>query len=203
MGFKGQKVRTQLLAVFGGLVAVSFLIVLTICVASVTILRNAVLRECDKALRLQIRNNSNFILAETADVLEAKMQTGLKSLALPAALAIHGASQPQYSVTPPATSYADSSKDTLKPPLTTDFRYPCLASESAALQTRRGCDDGYKSISETSAVYVAPGTRFDGSNLASLMAAKQSSVQLSAVVDSFVKNSWSKGGGWTGAYVVL
>ena len=190
MGFKGQKVRTQLLAVFGGLVAVSFLIVLTICVASVTILRNAVLHECDKALRLQIRNNSNFILAETADVLEAKMQTGLKSLALPAALAIHGAGDPQYSVTPPATSYADSSKDTLKAPLTTDFRYPCLASESAALQTRRGCDDGYKSISShTSAVYLAPGTRFDGSNLAALMAAKQSSVQLSAVVDSFVRKS--------------
>ena len=147
MGFKGQKVRTQLLVVFGGLVAVSFGIVLIICVNSVSILRDSVLRECDKALRLQIRNNSNFILAETADVLEAKMQTGLKSLALPAALAIHGASDPQYSVTPPATSYADSSKDTLKAPLMTDFRYPCLASESAALQTRRGCsDDGLKSI---------------------------------------------------------
>ena len=146
MGFKGQKVRTQLLAVFGGLVAVSFGIVFIICVNSVSILRDSVLRECDKALRLQIANNSNFILAETADVLEAKMQTGLKSLALPAALAIHGAGDPQYSVTPPATSYADSSKDTLKLPLTTDFRYPCLASENAALQERRGCDNGYKSI---------------------------------------------------------
>ena len=146
MGFKGQKVRTQLLVVFGGLVAVSFGIVLIICVGSVTILRNAVLNECDKALRLQIRNNSNFILAETADVLEAKMQTGLKSLALPAALAIHGAGDPQYSVTPPATSYADSSKDTLKPPLTTDARYSCLESESAALQARRGCVGGLKTM---------------------------------------------------------
>ena len=146
MGFRGQKVRTQLLKVFGGLVAGSFLIVLIICVGSVTILRNAVLKECDEALRLQIRNNSNFILAETADVLEAKMQTGLKSLALPAALAIHGASQPQYSVTPPATSYADSSKDTLKPPLTTDARYSCLESESAALQARRGCVGGLKTM---------------------------------------------------------
>ena len=146
MGFKGQRVRTQLLVIFGGLVAVSFGIVFIICVNSVSILRDSVLRECDKALRLQIANNSNFILAETADVLEAKMQTGLKSLALPAALAIHGAGDPQYSVTPPATSYADSSKDTLKAPLTTDFRYPCLASESAALQARRGCVGGLKTM---------------------------------------------------------
>ena len=52
-------------------------------------------------------------------------------------------------------------------------------------------------------MYLAPGTRFDGSNLAALMAAKQPAVQLSAVVDSFVRTSWSSGGGWTGAYVAL
>ena len=146
MGFKGQRVRTQLLGVFGGLVAVSFFVVLIICVTAVSSLSESVLNSCFDALRKQISDNSKFILAETADVLEAKLKTGLKSLALPAALAIHGASQPQYSVTPPATSYADSSKDTLKPPLTTDARYSCLESESAALQARRGCVGGLKTM---------------------------------------------------------
>lgn len=142
--FRREPIRNQLLVLYGGLVGFSFLIVLVICLLSVSTLRDTVLEDCEAALRDQIQGNCGYILAETADFFETKIDVGLRGLALPAAFAIHDASRPPtggrgYSAVAANVSYADSSVSTLSPPLSTDIRYQCLAAESDALKTRRGC----------------------------------------------------------------
>ena len=126
-GFRGLKIRIQLLIMYGTLTIFAFLVLVAVCFSLSLTVERAVIDTSRSELTSQIINNSLLTMQETVAVLDSRLEDGFNVLVQPSAFLalqyLDGTTTLQS-----IPSYADQSVSTLKPPLSTDARYHCLPS---------------------------------------------------------------------------
>ena len=209
--WRRKPIRIQLLVAYGSLSLIAFGTLLGVSAYITSSTADSAISISREELRDQIVNNSKLMLEDTSLVLDARLHDGFSVLVQPVVFALFDSLGGDSRLLP-ISSYAETTRNHLKPPLVYDNRYQCTGDATGDAFPTTGCNSqgvggaqntGLQQISKAaSSVYVV-GSSIEGTGFGPATDRTWEEINRTSVADHLWVEAYERRQAWVDAFVAI